>query len=228
VDGYGCCSNNALWNGGCCTGNGAKISEVDGIQMCCRGTDCCPEGKIYDSKTKKCVSCEDVTSVIQNGIFNSCGMCPNLVKVSKWQCAPACTDPDAILVGGACKCPMDRPLLASDNPANPKCLPCDYNGRTGSEAPYGIIYSDLTFTGYYCNRANGGGYSRYCAPGMVGVSATQSIILKDGTTYTETASSSSCKPCDEVDVSALEYQASCESCDGTWVGESWDNGTCQP
>ena len=56
----------------------------------------------------------------------------------------------------------------------------------------------------------------------------QTITLADGTTYKETASYGSCKPCSEVDVSALEYQASCESCDGTWVGDSWDNGTCIP
>ena len=154
-------------------------------------------------------------------------MCPNLVQVSKWQCAPACTDPDAVLVNGVCKCPLDRPLWPANNPVNPQCLPCDYNGHTGYESPYGVP-SNSAFTGYYCNRANAGGYSNYCAPGTVGVSPNQTIILKDGTIYKQPSDSSSCKPCDEVDVSALKYQASCESCGGTWVGDSWDNGTCQP
>jgi hypothetical protein len=224
LDGYGCCRNDALWNGGCCyTRSGYDMQEIDGVKMCCNGTTCCPEGEIYNTKTKTCVACEDVTGVIQNGLVYHCYMCPNLVKVSKWQCAPACTDPDAVLVGNECKCPLDRPLLASNNPANPQCLPCDYNGQTGNETAYGAIN-----TGYYCNRHNGGGYSYYCEPGTVGISNSQSIILKDGTVYKETSSYGICKSCSEVDVSALVYQASCESCGGTWFGDSWDNGTCQP
>ena len=228
VNGYGCCPNDRLWNGGCCSADyGVKMQEVEGVRMCCKDGDCCPEGQIYDAKTQKCQLCENVTGVINNNTFYYCAMCPNLVKVSKWQCAPACTDPDAVLVNGVCKCPLDRPLLPSNNPTNPQCLPCDYNGQTGHEPPY-TASTDTSFTGYYCNRRNGGGYSRYCAPGTVGVSSQQTIILKDGTMYKETDNYGSCKPCDEVDVSALKYQASCESCDGTWVGASWDNGTCQP
>ena len=226
VDGYGCCPNDQLWNGGCCTGNGAKIQEVDGVKMCCLGSTCCSEGQIYDSKTGTCIDCADVTGVIRNGIFNSCTMCPNLVRVSQWQCAPACTDPNAVLVDGVCRCPLDRPLMRGDwNDSNPQCLSCDYSGQTADDAPYGMI-NDYRFTGYYCNRHNGGGYSYYCEPGTVGVSSGQTITLADGTMYKETVNS--CKPCNEVDVSALKYQASCESCDGTWVGDSWDNGTCQP
>ena len=227
VDGYGCCPNASLWNGGCCAGGNTALSEIDGEKMCCRGNTCCSEGEIYDSKTKKCIACEEVTDVIQNEYFSSCSMCPNLVKVSKYQCAPACTDPDAVMVDGVCRCPMDRPLMASDNPANPQCLPCDYNGQTGWETPYSMG-GEVRVTGYYCNRKNSGGYSGYCAPGTVGVSFKQSIILADGSTYQEGASSSSCKDCSEVDISALEYQASCESCGGTWDGDSWDNGTCIP
>ena len=224
VDNFGCCRNDALWNGGCCyTRSGYDMQEIDGIKMCCNGNTCCPEGQIYDNKTKTCINCADVTGVIQNALFNRCNMCPNLVRVSKWQCAPTCTDPDAVLVNGICICPLEKPLLPSNNPANPKCLPCDYDGRTSSDSAYGNIN-----TGYYCNRKNGGGYSDYCAPGTVGVSRDQTITLADGTTYKETTSYGSCKPCSEVDVSALEYQASCESCGGTWVGDSWDNGTCQP
>ena len=225
VDGYGCCPNDRLWNGGCCS---KTIQEVDGIKMCCQGSTCCSEGQIYDSKTKKCIACEDVTGVIWNTYFASCSMCPNLVQVSKWQCAPGCTDPDAILVDGICKCPLDRPLMASDNPANPKCLPCDYNGSTGNEIPYGINTSYSSFTGNYCNRHNGSGYSYYCEPGTVGVSWNTSIVLSDGSSYKETASYGSCKDCSEVDISALKYQASCISCGGTWDGDSWDNGTCIP
>ena len=223
VNGYGCCPNDNLWNGGCCVGGGTKIQEVDGVKMCCKGSDCCSEGQIYDSKTKTCIDCADVTGVIQNGIFGFCSMCPNLVQVSKFQCAPACTDPDAVLVNGVCKCPLDRPLLPSNNPANSQCLPCDYNGQTGQSTAYGDIN-----TSYYCNRRNGGGYSYYCAPGTVGISRDQTITLADGTVYEETEAYGRCKDCSEVDVSALKYQASCESCDGTWVGASWDNGTCQP
>ncbi len=227
VNGYGCCPNDRLWNGGCCSADyGVKMQEVDGVRMCCKDSGCCPEGQIYDSKTKKCNWCENVTDVINNNTFYYCAMCPNLVKVSKWQCAPACTDPETILVAGVCKCPLDRPLLPSNSPANPQCLPCDYDGITGYEAPYGT--TDWHFTGYYCNRHNGGGYSYYCAPGTVGVSSGQTITLVDGTAYKETGNYGSCKPCSEVDVSALEYQASCESCGGTWVGDSWDSGTCQP
>ena len=225
VDEYGCCPNNKLWNGGCCSGS---IKELEGEQVCYSNTTGtgCPEGQIYDTNSKSCINCADVTGVIRNGYFISCAMCPNLVQVSKFQCAPACTDPDAVLVGGVCKCPLERPLIASNNPADPQCLPCDYNGRTGGEAPYGVPVEEAYFTGYYCNRCNGGGYSDYCAPGTVGVSKGQNITLADGTTYKETATS--CKPCSEVDVSALAYQASCESCGGTWVGDSWDNGFCEP
>ena len=228
VDGFGCCPNNALWNGGCCynpiSGN-LSLKEVDGVETCCRGNYCCSEGEIYDSTTSTCIACESVTGVIRNEIFNNCGMCPNLVQVSKWLCAPACTDPDAVLVDGICKCPLERPLMSSSY-SDPQCLPCDYNGQTGWEAPYGIRNNDIRFTGNYCNRANGGGYSRYCAPGTVGVNQGQTIILSDGSSYTET--SFSCKSCSDVDISALQYQASCESCGGTWDGDSWDNGTCIP
>ena len=228
VDGYGCCPNDRLWNGGCCSADyGVKMQEVEGVRMCCKDGGCCPEGQIYDSKTKKCHLCENVTGVIKNNTFYYCAMCPNLVKVSKWQCAPACTDPDAVLVGGVCKCPLDRPLLPSNSPANPQCLPCDYNGTTGHEAPYGAP-NNTNYTGYYCNRHNGGGYSQYCAPGTVGVSVNQTIILSDGSSYKETGNYGSCKDCSEVDISALQYQASCESCGGTWDGDSWDNGTCIP
>ncbi|MBE6446211.1 MAG: hypothetical protein E7021_02250 [Alphaproteobacteria bacterium] len=230
VNGYGCCPNDRLWNGGCCynlTSNNISLKEIDSVKICCRGNYCCPEGQIYDSKSGACIDCADVTGVIRNELFNSCDMCPNLVQVSKWQCATACTDPDTVLVDGVCKCPLDRPLMMSTNSdSNPQCLPCDYNGGTGWEAPYGG--TNVRFTGYYCNRRNGGGYSNYCAPGTVGVSVGQTITLADGTMYKESASKGSCKPCDEVDVSALEYQASCESCGGTWLGDSWDNGTCQP
>ena len=224
VDGYGCCKNEALWNGGCCyTRSGYDMKEIEGIKMCCNGDTCCPEGQIYDSKTATCIPCEEVTGVIRNALFNKCNMCPNLVRVSKWQCAPACTDPDAVLVDGICICPLEKPLLPSNNPANPKCLPCDYDGRTSSDSAYGNIN-----TGYYCNRKNGGGYSDYCAPGTVGVSGQQTITLADGTLYKETASYGSCKDCSEVDISALVYQASCESCGGTWFGDSWDVGSCSP
>jgi hypothetical protein len=229
VNGYGCCPNNALWNGGCCAQNGIKISEVDGVKMCGGTTVYCPEGKIYDSKTKTCIACEDVTGVIQTSTIASCAMCPNLVRVSKYQCAPACTDPDTVRIGNDCKCPMDRPLFdvqyGSDN--TPQCRSCDYNGQVSSDAPYGY-FGDTNISGYYCNRRNGGGYSNYCAPGTVGVSVTQTIILSDGSSYKETSSSGKCKDCAEVDVSALKYQASCESCGGTWAGDSWDNGTCIP
>ena len=221
VDGFGCCSNDRLWNGGCCS---KTIQEVDGIKMCCQGSTCCSEGQIYDSKTGTCIDCTDVTGVIWNSYFNSCSMCPNLVQVSQWQCAPACTDPDAVLVDGVCKCPLDRPLMMNTtSDSNPQCLPCDYNGRTAQATAYGDIN-----TGYYCNRHNGSGYSYYCEPGTVGVSWNTSIVLSDGTTYTETGGYGSCKDCSEVDISALKYQASCESCGGTWDGDSWDNGTCIP
>jgi Tfp pilus assembly protein PilE len=226
VENYGCCPNDQLWNGGCCqAANGTKIQEIEGIKMCCQaGNNCCPEGQIYDGKTGSCIDCADVTDTIYNGYFGGCSMCPNLVQVSKWQCAPACTDPDAVLVNGVCRCPLDRPLMRGDwTDSNPQCLPCDYNGGLADNSAYGNIH-----TGYYCNRRNGSGGSYYCAPRTVGVSWGQTIILKDGTVYKETGSSGSCKPCSEVDVSALEYQASCESCGGTWVGDSWDNGTCQP
>ena len=228
VDGFGCCPNNALWNGGCCSGPNATLMEEDGVLVCystTTGTGC-PEGQIYDTNSKSCIDCTDVTGVIRNGYFAVCGMCPNLVQVSKWQCAPTCTDPDAIVVDGVCKCPLDRPLLPEKTSSNPQCLPCDYNGGTGWEPPYGG-YSTI-FTGYYCNRRNGGGYSDYCAPGTVGVSINQTIILNNGSVYKESNQKGTCKPCSEVDVSALAYQASCESCGGTWFGDSWDSGTCQP
>ena len=84
VENYGCCPNDQLWNRGCCAGNGAKIQEVDGVQMCRRGSYGCPEGQIYDAKTKKCHLCENVTDIVKNTGFYSCSMCPNLVRVSKW------------------------------------------------------------------------------------------------------------------------------------------------
>ena len=221
VENYGCCPNDRLWNGGCCS---KTIQEVDGIKMCCQGSTCCPEGTIRDSKTATCIDCTDVTGAIWNGYFDSCSMCPNLVQVSKYQCAPACTDPDAVLVDGVCRCPLDRPLMRGDwNDSNPQCLPCDYNGDLTDKLAYGNVD-----TGYYCNRRNGSGVSSYCEPGTVGVSWNRSITLADGTVYKETGNKGSCKPCSEVDISALQYQASCESCGGTWDGDSWDNGTCIP
>jgi hypothetical protein len=204
------------------------LKEEDGVLVCGSSLNKkgCPEGELYTA-ANGCVPCEDVTGPVTIFSMSSCSMCPNLVQVSKWQCAPACTDPDAIVVDGICRCPLDRPLFnASQSTTDNQCLPCDYNGQTCSRTPYGSTGSN--FTGYYCNRRSGGGYSNYCAPGTVGVSINQSIILKDGTVYKETASFGSCKPCSEVDVSALEYQASCESCGGTWVGDSWDNGSCEP
>ena len=198
--------------------------------MCCWASACCPEGEIFNSATNSCVACQNVTSAIKNGFTSSCFMCPNLVQVAAYGCAPTCSDPNAVLLDGVCRCPLDRPLLP-ENISEPRCQSCDYTKRTAWNAPYGFSFGIVPngmFTGYYCNRRNGGGYSYYCEPGTVGLSRDQTITLADGTTYKETASYGSCKPCDEVDVSALQYQASCESCGGTWDGDSWDNGTCIP
>ena len=224
---WGCCDKNKVFNGGCCPGT---IQEVDGVKKCCSGERCCPEGYLYYKKA--CVSCdspEAINMVREGGLGPSyCKVCPDRqMESGQWLCAPDRECPEPMQkVQNECRCPMEHPI---PNHNTNECMDCS-DTRTGAYASAIGMNHDAANTGHYCNRRNGGAYSNYCAPGTVGVSWQDVIRRKVNGEWTNFTGPNygECVPCEEVDVSALKYQAQCESCGGSWNGSSWDSGQCQP
>ena len=243
----GCCPTYDVLEDGICCQIGPK-KDSNGNRVCCWAdwsipsetagytNICCPSG--YFVNEGKCIPCDDQNVYygrITGGSSrrNYCQVCPNRVQNDKHGCALKCTDSNSIVVDGICRCPMDKPLMSSDRTG--RCLPCSYTKETSDIPPYGLAEYDkisfMTYSAHLCNRSNHSGYSYYCAPGKVGISATETIKRKvngEWVDITMSGGSGECIPCEELDISALKYQAQCESCGGHWDGENWYTGVCVP
>ena len=226
----GCCAENKVFNGGCCRGT---ITEENGVKKCCFGDSCCGEGEFIHNNT--CWSCDSENSSYTTNNTNRCAVCPERVKDTKWGCSTQCSDPNAKLMYGVCHCPPDRPIVSEKRASGQtkKCLACNSEITGGWELTYQVEQANFQIhqTARYCNRHNGGGYSYYCPKGKVGVSWNDTVRRKvDGEwiDFRMEKSYGECISCEELDISALKYQAQCESCGGHWDGENWYTGICVP
>jgi len=234
----GCCAADKVFNGGCCKGT---VMEEDGVKKCCPQTSdflnhpqCCPAGT-FPYKDNQCISCDDPQSYYYWSHWDFCTVCANRVIEGTGGCSAECHD-GAVRLNGRCHCPEDRPLIGIGwyNSDGGKCFPCDSivgNISNNSTSVLGYETGNTSQTGHYCNRRNGGGYSFYCAKGTIGVSWNDTVRRKvDGewVNYKSEKNNGECISCSEIDISALKYQAQCESCGWKWVGVNWYTGLCEP
>ena len=215
-----CCYPEMVINGYCCR---TIIENDDGTKSCCMASDsmCCPSGSFWSGYDNTCHPCDEegpIRMLNANG-SSACRFCPNRVALADF-CRTECPNPEMILVDRYCTCPLEKPYL---NTTTNECFSLEaltinkkyavnnkhkvvQNGEWVFDASQeNICYFLKDNPHYRCL----GGYVMKCDDLSI-------------------APSSDCQTCDQVDLTTIKFQSQCEFCSGTWDGENWFTGTCQP